>query len=116
MEAKDYIPPLSAFYRQMVREMEANTYKNSWRGLGVEWALDDLHYHVSKLHYAVRNAERDGTDLIRELCADVANLSMMLADEAHLLVYPGAPLNAKETGTVKPPRYSFGIPPRNGYP
>ena len=89
-----YVPVMTAFYREMIREMDANQHKSTWKGLGVEGALADLHYHVSKLDWAVRHRfDADGDvdarfkrrDEVREFAADVGNLCAMLLDNAGLL-------------------------------
>lgn len=83
-EASEYLPMLDAYHFEMVREMQANEHKSTWKGLTPEWALADIHYHVSKLDWAMRHTDERGWDEVREFAADVGNLCAMLLDIAGL--------------------------------
>lgn len=103
-EASDYTPPIMAFVSEMFAEMRANEYKDTWKGLGVAWALEEVQYHVAKLHWAIRHVADDPKkylDQIREYSADTANLLMMLADEAGVLRYAPAIENATYANVPK---------------
>lgn len=76
---------LRPFVAAMARELHANAHKGDrpgWLTMSGRQALEEIYYHVSKLHYAVRHDDAAG---VVEYAADVANMCMMLVDTLGLL-------------------------------
>lgn len=76
-EPLNYIPMLTRYHQEQLREMEANEYKGGWHDMTPEQLMYQIHDHVSKLHCVV---EDRADDLVREYAADVGNLCAMLLD------------------------------------
>jgi hypothetical protein len=75
-----YDDVLLPFLSMMRAELHANAGKGDrpgWLAMDVKTALLEIFYHIGKLQKAAKKGDRDG---IREYSADVANMSMMLAD------------------------------------
>lgn len=71
---------LRPFFAMMEAELHANTGKGdrpAWLAMSPEQCLLEIYYHTAKLQKAVKNNDMKG---VREYTADVANMSMMLAD------------------------------------
>jgi hypothetical protein len=71
---------LRPFMSMMEAELHANTGKGdrpAWLAMSPEQCLLEIYYHTAKLQKAVKNNDMKG---VREYTADVANMSMMLAD------------------------------------
>lgn len=79
-EVGKYDEVLKPFLAMMEKELHANSDKGDrpgWLGMSAEECLLEIYYHLGKLQKAVKNGDGDG---ICEYSADVANMSMMLAD------------------------------------
>ena len=75
-----YDEVLIPFLGMMRRELHANSAKGDregWLSMSAAKCFSEINYHVEKLGAAIRDG---GGDAIGEHAADVANLSMMLAD------------------------------------
>ncbi|WP_296276644.1 hypothetical protein [Pseudomonas sp. UBA7530] len=75
-----YSNVLRPFFAMMEAELHANTSKGDrpgWLAMSPEQCLLEIYYHTAKLQKAVKNNDMKG---VREHTADVANMSMMLAD------------------------------------
>lgn len=75
-----YSNVLRPFFAMMEAELHANTGKGDrpgWLAMSPEQCLLEIYYHTAKLQKAVKNNDMKG---VREHIADVANMSMMLAD------------------------------------
>ncbi|MFI8981446.1 hypothetical protein [Ectopseudomonas khazarica] len=75
-----YSNVLRPFFAMMEAELHANTSKGdrpAWLAMSPEQCLLEIYYHTAKLQKAVKNNDMKG---VREYTADVANMSMMLAD------------------------------------
>jgi hypothetical protein len=75
---------LPVFMQYMYQELEENYQKgdrtgsNGWLEVKEnKYWISELYYHVGKLQSALMN---DDVDRIKENCADIANLAMMLLD------------------------------------
>lgn len=92
-----YAEVLRPFVSMMEFELYANAGKGDrpgWLRMDTNTALLEIFYHLAKLQRAVNDRSRDG---IREHSADVANMSMMLADICGCLhTYAGPTLQAAE--------------------
>lgn len=89
-----YDDVLLPFLALMRKELHANSGKGGqagWLKMDVPTALLEIFYHMGKLQKAAKDADYDG---IREYSADVANMTMMLADICGVLPSPEQP--AKE--------------------
>ncbi len=79
---------LSPFLEMMNTELHANAGKGDrpgWLSMTPETAMLEIYYHAAKLQKAVKNGDIEG---IREHSADVANMSMMMADIFQCLQQP----------------------------
>lgn len=75
-----YDDVLLPFLAMMRAELHANSDKGDrpgWLAMDVKTALLEIFYHMGKLQKAAKKGDHNG---IREYSADVANMSMMLAD------------------------------------
>lgn len=72
-------PQVDVFAALMRRELDANRHKGDWRYLTTGYLLSEVIGHVAKLSHAIEAGDRDAT---LEHAADVANLSMMVADRS----------------------------------
>ena len=75
-----YSEVLNPFLKLMEKELHANAGKGDrpgWLSMTPETAMLEIYYHVAKLQRAVKNED---LELIKEHSADVANMSMMMAD------------------------------------
>lgn len=75
-----YADVLTPFVAAMEAELHANSAKGDrpgWLSMSREVALLEIYWHTAKLSAAVKNND---AALIREYCADVANMAMMLLD------------------------------------
>lgn len=71
---------LTSFVKMMDSELHANAGKGDrpgWLSMTPETAMLEIHYHTAKLQKAVKNGD---VSAIAEYSADVANMSMMMAD------------------------------------
>lgn len=71
---------LAPFVSMMEHELHANSGKGDrpgWLSMDRKTALLEIFYHLAKLQKATKDNDLSG---IREYSADVANMSMMLAD------------------------------------
>jgi hypothetical protein len=71
---------LAPFLEMMNTELHANAGKGDrpgWLSMTPQTAMLEIHYHSAKLQKAVKDGDVDG---IKEYSADVANMSMMMAD------------------------------------
>lgn len=96
MRAQKYDDVLLPFLGMMRAELHANSGKGDrpvWLAMDVKTALLEVFYHMGKLQKAVRDND---SDEIREHSADVAIMSMMLADICGVL--------PTETSTEQPER------------
>jgi len=78
--ADKYDDVLIPFLAMMRAELHANAGKGDrpgWLAMDRKTALLEIFYHLGKLQKAVKNGDQPG---IGEYAADVANMSMMLAD------------------------------------
>jgi len=73
----------NAYLMEMRRELQANAWKGEWITLDMATLLQELYYHVSKLHVEIR--KRRDVDKVRELTADIGNIAMFIADTAGAL-------------------------------
>lgn len=81
-----YAQFLEPFLFRMNKELHANSGKGDrpgWLSRGRDKGLLEIYYHVAKLQKAVKNDDKEG---VKEYSADVANMSMMLADICGVLV------------------------------
>jgi hypothetical protein len=79
-QIEKYDDVLLPFLAMMRAELHANSGKGDrpgWLAMDKKTSLLEIFYHLSKLQKAVKDDNQDG---IREYSADVANMSMMLAD------------------------------------
>lgn len=75
-----YDDVLRPFVSMMEAELHANSGKGNrpgWLAMDGKTCLLEIYYHLGKLQKAAKNGDLDG---VREYSADVANMSMMLAD------------------------------------
>jgi len=79
-----YDSVLAEFSKYMRKELEANFDKGDRNGeygwlntTDNKYWISEIYYHTGKLQEAIRI---DDIDKIKEYCADIANLSMMLLD------------------------------------
>lgn len=72
---------VDAYAAEMKDELDANFYKGD-RDVWSEWslgeALAEIRYHLEKLEMAIE--DKEGTEKIREYCADIGNCAMFVAD------------------------------------
>lgn len=96
--AEKYNDTLVPFLAMMRAELHANTRKGDrpgWLTMAPDKGLLEIYWHTAKLSVAVR----DGNEAaIREHCADVANMAMMLADVCGVL--PAALTAPAEAGSA----------------
>ncbi len=88
MRHNKYDEFLVPFVSQMKQELEANSGKGDrpgWLSMTPEECLLELYYHLAKAQKAVKDND---AARIKEHCADVANMSMMLADITGVLGVP----------------------------
>lgn len=86
-----YAEVLAPFLAMMDRELHANSGKGDrpgWLSMDRKTALLEIFYHLAKLQKAAKNDDLAG---VREFSADVANMSMMLADICGVLTAAPAP-------------------------
>lgn len=91
-----YSNVLRPFMAMMEAELHANTGKGdrpAWLAMSPEQCLLEIYYHTAKLQKAVKNNDMKG---VREYTADVANMSMMLADTCGWLDVVSSELAANE--------------------
>ena len=91
-----YSNVLRPFFAMMEAELHANTGKGDrpgWLAMSPEQCLLEIYYHTAKLQKAVKNNDMKG---VREYTADVANMSMMLADTCGWLDVVSGELAANE--------------------
>lgn len=91
-----YSNVLRPFISMMEAELHANTSKGdrpAWLKMSPEQCLLEIYYHTAKLQKAVKNNDMKG---VREHTADVANMSMMLADTCGWLDVVSAELASVE--------------------
>jgi hypothetical protein len=69
----------------MDAELQANDYKGDWSKQSDDESLLQIIYHAAKLIVAI---DEDHTDAIREFTADVANESLILADNVGVIDLP----------------------------
>ena len=107
-----YDDVLLPFLAMMRAELHANSDKGDrpgWLAMDVKTALLEIFYHMGKLQKAAKKGDHNG---IREYSADVANMSMMLADicgtlpEYQAQTAPQPVAWRDETGTLYPSRES----------
>ncbi|WFS20584.1 hypothetical protein P9K38_09705 [Pseudomonas sp. 905_Psudmo1] len=92
-----YSNVLRPFFAMMEAELHANTGKGDrpgWLAMSPEQCLLEIYYHTAKLQKAVKNNDMKG---VREYTADVANMSMMLADACGWLDVVSSELANAET-------------------
>lgn len=92
-----YSNVLRPFFAMMEAELHANTGKGdrpAWLAMSPEQCLLEIYYHTAKLQKAVKNNDMKG---VREYTADVANMSMMLADICGWLDIVNAELSAQQS-------------------
>ncbi|KRS17499.1 hypothetical protein [Roseovarius indicus] len=80
-----YDDVLIPFVSMMEAELHANSGKGDrpgWLAMDVKTALLEIYYHLAKLQKAAKNGDAEG---VAEYSADVANMSMMLADICNVL-------------------------------
>lgn len=99
-----YSNVLRPFFAMMEAELHANTGKGdrpAWLAMSPEQCLLEIYYHTAKLQKAVKNNDMKG---VREHTADVANMSMMLADTCGWLDVVSAELadSAPSAPTAEP--------------
>ena len=91
MHNPDHEAPFEAFVQAMADELRANAHK----GDRAAWLQDDpwvlvseVLYHAAKLSYALRQYRQgDGpAERVLEFAADTANMAMMVADSAGVLL------------------------------
>lgn len=78
--AGKYGSVLRPFMAMMEAELHANSGKGDrpgWLAMSAEQCMLEIYYHAAKLQKAVKKNDMQG---VREYTADVANMSMMLAD------------------------------------
>jgi hypothetical protein len=75
---------LDLFVKAMRTELEKNGHKGSWEERTVGEAYAELIYHAGKLGQALAS---DSADVL-ELCVDVANEALILADVSQELTKP----------------------------
>jgi len=83
-----YSEVLRPFLAMMEHELHANAGKGDrpgWLTMSSETAMLEIYYHVAKLQKAVRNGD---VPSIGEYSADVANMTMMVADIYCALITP----------------------------
>lgn len=68
---------------EMQKELVANAWKGEWIALDMTTLLQELYYHVSKLHVELRKGRE--VERIREFTADIGNIAMFIADTAGAL-------------------------------
>lgn len=76
-------PETVRFARRMRAELHANRGKGDqagWMAATPRALVEDCLYHLAKLSRALR----DEPPLVAELCADVANMAMMVGESAHV--------------------------------
>ena len=73
----------NAYLIEMQKELAANAWKGEWITLDMTTLLQELYYHVSKLHVEIR--KRRDVNQVRELTADIGNIAMFIADTAGAL-------------------------------
>lgn len=91
-----YSNVLRPFFAMMEAELHANAGKGDrpgWLAMSPEQCLLEIYYHTAKLQKAVKNNDMKG---VREHTADVANMSMMLADTCGWLDVVSAELASVE--------------------
>lgn len=65
------------FVDQMKIELEANSHKGDWTQFkDKNGIINELYYHIDKLE-AVRMSS-GGKELMREYCADIANIALFM--------------------------------------
>lgn len=83
-------PEVEPFTRRMLDELWANRDKGdqpAWRAMSIREAWGEISWHHAKLAGAIKAQD---AALVRELCADVANGAMMLADILDQMESPDA--------------------------
>lgn len=76
----EYGNVLKPFVKMMDKELHANAGKGDrqgWLSMTPDQAMLEIYYHAAKLQKAVRDGDHA---LVMEYSADVANMSMMMAD------------------------------------
>ena len=85
------------FSKEMLKKLDANTHKKHWRYLNDSQLFDLLNREVAELRLTLRVGQ-SCYDTIKE-ASDVANISMMIADNARRQVEGAAHIQAeKEAG------------------
>lgn len=99
-----YYTILPEFMKYMFKELESNYLKGDRNGAGGwlevkdnKFWLQELYYHVGKLQAAVM---ADNIERIKENCADIANISMMMLDTNIDLLKHLNPAGDRSTGTI----------------
>lgn len=93
--AGKYDSVLRPFFAMMEAELHANSGKGDrpgWLAMSAEQCMLEIYYHAAKLQKAVKKNDMQG---VREYSADVANMSMMMADIVGWLDIVNAELSTK---------------------
>lgn len=73
-------PEVQWFARRMEKKLRANDHKQHWSKLHANYLLDYLNEEVQELQNAIQNGEP--IENIIDEAADVANICLMIADNA----------------------------------
>lgn len=82
-------PVVFWFAQQMEAQLQANDHKHGWKGDTLESLHDRVRQETTELRFELNRSPRDGRRIVRE-AADVANMSMMVADNAAELFAPAS--------------------------
>jgi hypothetical protein len=98
--AGKYGSVLRPFFAMMEAELHANSGKGDrqgWLAMSAEQCMLEIYYHAAKLQKAVKKNDMQG---VREYSADVANMSMMMADIVGWPDIVNAELSAQQSAHV----------------
>ena len=76
-----YKEDLEWFVKEMVKKLDENNHKGSWKDIPINRLIDLLNWEVEELEDETYDIDSNYENIIKE-CADIANFAMMIAERA----------------------------------